>query len=253
MTLSDIYIIYRPSPEVGGYVEKLGAYMNYCAGKIEEVYVDNRVQLSKFDATVVDKEIALAWLFADSYNGQASIKGETPAAQQMEHVVGKLEVGEKVKYQLTEEDKKNSVLFNKAVLNKIVEDRFAEKLRELQLSASELEKASWCAQEAEALATRRARGQRIPGMTPVLDILAGVRGISVGDMAERVLGAVEKHNIKVATLLAEEQKLKQEIKKCQTLADCHRLRHLKFGVSLTAKQAEDEGVEASPATLKITF
>jgi len=154
---------------------------------------------------------------------------------------------------LSEEDKKNGVLFNKAVLNKIVEDRFTEKSQELQLNASELERASWSAQEAEAWATRRARGQRIPGMTPVLDILAGAQGISVGDMAEKVLSAVESRNIKVATLFAEEQKIKKEIKKCQTLADCHRLRHLKFGVSLTGKQAQDEGVEKTPATLKITF
>ena len=251
--MSDIYIIYRPSEQVGGYVEKLGSYMNYFAGRIDELYIDNRIEISKINATVVDKDVGCGWLFADAYSGRVSIKGETPAAKQMENVVGELELGEKVKYELTEEDKENGVLFNKVVLNKIVEDRFTEKFRELQLNASELEKASWSAQEAEAWATRRARGQRIPGMTPVLDILAKVRGVSVGDMAEKVLSNVESRNVKVATMLAEEQKLKEEIKKCQTLADYHRLRHLKFGVSLTGQQAEDEGVEESPATLKITF
>jgi len=253
MILHDIYIIYPPSGAVGGYVKKLGSYMNYCAGKIDEAYVDNRIQLSKFDARVIDKDIALGWLFADAYSGHVSIKGQTRPAEQMEHLVGKLELHQKVKYALSEEDEKNGILFNKAVLNKIVEDRFTEKSKELQLDASELEKASWSAQEAEARATRRARGQRIPGMTPVLDILAGAQGISVGDMAEKVLGAVESRNIKVAALLAEEQKIKKEIKECQTLADCHRLRHLKFGVSLTGKQSKDEGIEKTPATLKITF
>ena len=143
-------------------------------------------------------------------------------------------------------------MFHEAILNKIVEDRFTEKFRELQLNASELEKASWSAQEAEARATSR-WWKCIPGATPVLDILADVRGISVGDMAEKVLSNVESRNIKVATLLAEEQKLKEEIKKCQTLADYHWLRHLKFGVSLSAAQAKDRGIEKSPATLKIIF
>ena len=87
----------------------------------------------------------------------------------------------------------------------------------------------------------------------MLDMLADVRGISVSDMAEKVLSNVESRNIKVATLLAEEQKLKEEIKKCQTLADYHWLRHLKFGVSLSGAQAKDRGIEESPATLKITF
>jgi len=250
--MSDIYIIYRPSEQVGGYVEKLGSYMSYFAGKIDELYIDNRIEISKINATVVDKDVGLGWLFADAYSGRVSIKGETPAAKQMENVVGELELGEKVKYELTEEDKENGVLFNKVVLNKIVEDRFTEKFRELQLNASELEKASWSAQEAEARATS-CWWKCIPGATPVLDILADVRGISVGDMAEKVLSNVESRNIKVATLLAEEQKLKEEIKKCQTLADCHWLRHLKFGVSLTGQQAQEEGIEKSPATLKITF
>ena len=251
--MSDIYIIYRPSEYVGGYVEELGSYMNYFAGRIDELYIDGRIEISKINATVVDKDVALGWLFADAYSGKVSIKGDTEPAKQMKSVVGELERGEKVKYQLTEVDKKNGVLFNKALLNKIVEDRFTEKFRELQLNASELEKASWSAQEAEARATRRARGQRIPGMTPVLDILAQVRGVSVGDMSEKILSHVESYNIKVATLLAEEQRLKEEIKKCQTLADCHWLRHLKFGVSLSGAQAKEKGVEDSPATLKIAF
>jgi hypothetical protein len=250
--MSDIYIIYRPSEQVGGYVEKLGSYMNYFAGRIDELYIDGRIEISKINATVVDKDVALGWLFADAYSGQVSIKGETPAAKQMESVVGELELGEKVKYKLTEEDKKNGTLFNRALLNKIVEDRFTEKFRELQLNASELEKASWSAQEAEARAIS-CWWKCIPGRTPVLDMLADARGISVGDMAEKVLSNIESRNIKVAALLAEEQKLKEEIKKCQTLADYHWLRHLKFGVSLTGAQAKDKGIEKSPATLKITF
>jgi len=250
--MSDIYIIYRPSEQVGGYVEKLGSYMNYFAGRIDDLYIDGRIEISKINATVVDKDVGLGWLFADAYSGKVSIKGETPAAKQMQHVVGELELGEKVKYKLTEEDKKNGTLFNRALLNKIVEDRFTEKFRELQLNASELEKASWGAQEAEARAAS-CWWKCIHGATPVLDILAKARGVSVDDMAEKILSHVESYNIKVATLLAEEQKLKEEIKKCQTLADYHWLRHLKFGVSLTGAQAKDRGIEKSPATLKITF
>jgi len=250
--MSDLYIIYRPSEQVGGYVEELGSHMNYCAGRIDELYIDCRIEISKINAAVVDKDVALGWLFADAYSGKVSIKAETPAAKQMQHVIGELELGEKVKYELTEVDKKNGALFNEALLNKIVEERFTEKFRELQLNASELEKASWSTQEAEARAIS-CWWKCIPGRTPVLDMLADVRGISVSDMAEKVLSNVESHNIKVATLLAEEQKLKEEIKKCQTLEDYHWLRHLKFGVSLTGEQAKDKGIEKSPATLKITF
>ena len=120
--MSDIYIIYRPSEQVGGYVEKLGAHMNYYSGRIDELYIDSRIEISKINATVVDKDVALGWLFADAYSGRVSIKGETPAAKQMESVVGKLELGEKVKYDLTEEDKKNGALFHEVILNKIVEE-----------------------------------------------------------------------------------------------------------------------------------
>ena len=128
--MSDIYIIYRPSEQVGGYVEKLGSYMNYFAGRIDELYIDGRIEISKINATVVDKDVALGWLFADAYSGRVSIKGETPAAKQMESVVGKLELGEKVKYDLTEEDKKNGALFHEALLNKIVEEGRGSATRE---------------------------------------------------------------------------------------------------------------------------
>jgi hypothetical protein len=57
----------------------------------------------------------------------------------------------------------------------------------------------------------------------------------------------------VANLLAEEQKLKSEVKSCENIAQCHRLRHLKFGVSMSMKQMEYENVEISPATIKIIF
>ena len=72
-------------------------------------------------------------------------------------------------------------------------------------------------------------------------------------MSKIVLQAIEKHNLKVKDLLVQEQKIKQEIKECKTLADYHWLRHLKFGVSLNAQHALDKGIEKSPATLKITF
>ena len=248
--MSDIYLIYKPLQEPHGYIEEIGSYMGYCAGKISEIYIDNRIELGKINATVVDKDVALGCLFADSYHGRVSVKGGTPQAKQLEPIIGSLPMGEKFKYQLNEEDNRKAILFNKAVLYKIVEDRFNQKFKELQLQASDLEKASWQAQETEALLLQ-ASADYSP--TPILDALAEIRGITTKEMSKIVLQAIEKHNLKVKDLLVQEQKIKQEIKECKTLADYHWLRHLKFGVSLNAQHALDKGIEKSPATLKITF
>ena len=111
---------------------------------------------------------------------------------------------------------------------------------------SDLEKASWAAQQYEV---------QLPNdfEKPVLQALANNKGISLEEMICKVKQKIADHNYRISILLTEEQKLKSEVKACKTIADCHRLRHLKFGVSMSIQQMQDEKIEISPATLKITF
>lgn len=249
--MEDIYLIYKNTLQADGYVETIGNYLNYNVAKIQKSYLDTRINITKLNPIVIRKELALVWRFADSYDGKVSIKLNTNVAEQLndkltEKQLLDLQEKGKIKYELSEKEKELTIEFNKLILCKIIEDRFSEKLFELGNHQSALEKESWPVQQYEATLP-------VSEKKPVLEILAKSKGISVEEMAEKVKAKTYQRNLSIANLLVEEQKLKSEVKSCKDIADCHRLRHLKFGISMSTKQMEDEKIEISPATLKIIF
>jgi len=249
--MGDIYFVYKNTFQVDGYVEIVGDYLGYNIAKIQKIYIDNRVHISKLKPLVIRKELALAWSFADSYDNKLSIKLNTNIAGQMfdklsQDQLSNLESKGKVKYELSESETRLGIEFHKLIFFKIIEDRFSEKFLELGCHSSDLEKASWPSQQYEAALPKDEK-------KPVLEILARNKGVTLEEMVEKVKTKISEYNLSVANLLAQEQKLKSEVKSCKTLADCHRLRHLKFGISMSVKQMQDENIEISPATLKITF
>lgn len=249
--MDDIYFIYKNCFQVDGYVETIGHFLGYNVGKIHKVYIDNRINISHLKPLIIREELALAWKFADCYNPKLTIKNNTNMLNQLQNLLSEQQLNEinlvsKTKYNLTDKDLALGVEFHKLILYKIVEDRFSEKYLQLCIYGSELEKASWAAQQYEA---------NLPSdyEKPVLQALANNKNISLEEMVCKVKQKLTDHNYKISVLLTEEQKLKSEIKSCKSIADCHRLRHLKFGVSMSTKQMQDEKVEISPATLKIIF
>lgn len=249
--MEDIYFVYKNSFQVDGYVEIIGNYLGYNIAKIQKAYIDNRIHISKLKPLVIRKELALAWSFADSYDNKLSVKLNTNIAEQIfdklsQEQLSNLQSKGKVKYELSESEIELAIEFHKLIFFKIIEDRFSEKFLELGYHSSDLEKASWSCQQYEASLPSHEK-------KPVLEILAQSKGVSLEEMVKKVKAKISEYNLSVASLLAEEQKLKSEAKSCKTLADCHRLRHLKFGISMSVKQMQDENIEISPATLKITF
>jgi len=249
--MDDIYFIYRDTLQADGYVEVMGNYLGYNVAKIQKAYIDNRINITKLNPIIIRKDLALVWRFADAYDNKVTIKLNTNVAEQLHDKLSEkqlidLQEKGKIKYEISLEETKLALEFNKLILCKIIEDRFSEKFLQLGYHSSALEKASWAAQQYEI---RLSPSEK----KPVLEILAKNKGISLDDMIAKVKEKVFEYNLSIANLLAEEQKLKSEVKSCENIAQCHRLRHLKFGVSMSAKQMEYENVEISPATLKITF
>lgn len=249
--MEDIYLVYKNTFQADGYVEILGSYLGYNVAKIQNQYIDTRIYISRLNPLIIRKELAMVWRFADAYDQKVSIKLHTNVVDQLkdkfsEDQIKILNEKGKFKYELSVEEIQLVIEFNKLIMYKIIEDRFSEKYLELCHYGSALEKASWSAQQYEA---------KLPicEKKPVLEILAKNKNISIEEMVEKVNAKIQEHNISIANLLVEEQKLKLEVKKCKTIADCHRLRHLKFGISMSDKQMKDENIEVSPATLKMIF
>lgn len=243
------HILFKSGVEIPGYVMRLSSYLNYYIGRIPDEYDDNRVELKMMKAIVIPNEIAHGFKFADIYKDYISIRKNSHIMDEFPMLTSSETEGEKVKYYLTDEDRAVAVAYNKFVMMKVIADRFSEKMKDLNVEASDLEIATWEEQKREAL--QYSQDPTLP--TPMLDILAVGRGITKSELVTKILTNVESYKVKLANLLVQQQQIESMVKACQTIADCHRLRHLKFGVSMSWQQQQEENIPESPLTLTMDF
>jgi len=244
------HILFKVQGNVPGYIHVVGMYLNYNYGRIADEYNDMRVELNKLGAIVIPEEVASGFVFADIYKEYISVRTNSHIMDEIPQLAESGETeAEKVKHYLTDEDKSASVAFNKAVMKKVVADRFSERYKELMLDASLLEKDTWEEQKREAFGWIADDDYQ----TPIIDILSTGRNIDKATFIQKIINNVTSYNTKLANLLLEQQLLEERIKACETIADCHRLKHEKFGVAMSKQQREDENVETTPLTLKMDF
>ena len=244
------HIIFKLQGNIPGYIQIVGMYLNYNYGKIADEYNDMRVELNRLGAAVIPEEVARGFVFADIYKDYISVRTNSHIMDEIPQLAESGETDEeKVKHFLTDEDKAAGVAFNKAVMKKLVADRFSERYRELMVDASILEKDTWEEQKREAFGWVADNDYQ----TPIIDILSTGRGIEKSVFVQKIINNVTGYNTKLANLLLEQQLLEERIKACQTIADCHRLKHEKFGVAMSKQQKEDENVSTTPLTLRMDF
>ena len=244
-----MYILFKQGSPAPGWIKVLGAYLGYCSGKIEDENNDNRVDLGLIKAIVLTEDQHKGWIFANCYGGVLKIKVGTTVFDEFSLMASWEPDGEKTVYNMTADDEISAVTYNKIVLKKIIEDRFNEKFKELQLNASELEAATWEEQRREAIAYLADDTVS----TPILSILAPARSLTIAQLAPKVVSKVDAYHQKLAGLLKDQQNLEDEVDSCETIADCHRLRHEKFGFGMSYIQMIEESISKSPLTLKIDF
>jgi len=244
------HIIFKAQGEVPGYIQVVGMYLNYNYGRIADEYNDMRVELNKIGATVISEEVARGFVFANIYKEYISVRTNSHIMDEIPQLAESSETEtEKVKHFLTDEDKAAGVAFNKAAMKKVVADRFSERYKELMVDASILEKDTWEEQKREAFGWTADEDYQ----TPIIDILCTGRNIDKSTFVQKIINNVTAYNTKLANLLLEQQLLEERIKSCVTIADCHRLKHEKFGIALSKQQREDENIETTPLTLRMDF
>jgi hypothetical protein len=244
------HIIFKVQGDIPGYIQTIGMYLNYYYGRIADEYNDMRLELNKLGAIIITEEAAKGFVFADIYLDYISVRTNSNI---MDEIPQLAQSGEeenvKVRHTLTEEDKSKGVEFNKVVMRKVVADRFSERYKELMVDASILEKDTWEEQKRESFGWMADNEYQ----TPIIDILSTGRNIDKSVFVQKIIDNVTTYNTKLANLLLEQQLIEERIKSCQTIADCHRLRHEKFGVAMSKQQREDENIPTTPLTLKIDF
>jgi hypothetical protein len=244
------YILFKPGVEIPGYAMRMSSYMNYYIARIPDEYDDQRVELKNMKAVIIPSEFSRGYIFADIYKDYISIRTNSHIMDEFPDFATSSETEtEKVKYFLTDDDRDMAVKFNKFVMRKVIADRFSEKMKNLQVEGSDLEVATWEEQKREALAYTADN----TASTPMLDILSAGRGIEKSELVTKVLANVESYKTKLANLLLEQQLLEDRVRACQTIADCHRLKHEKFGMSMSWQQQQDENIPESPLTLTMDF
>jgi hypothetical protein len=244
------HILFKVQGDTPGYIQVVGMYLNYNYGRIADEYNDMRVELNKLGATVISEEVAKGFVFADIYKDYISVRTNSNIMDEIPQLAESGEIdAEKVKHFLTDEDKAAGVLFNKAAMKKVVADRFSERYKELMVDASILEKDTWEEQKREAFGWMADQDYQ----TPIIDILCVGRNIDKTLFVQKIINNVTAYNVKLANLLLEQQLLEERIKACVNIADCHRLKHEKFGVALSKQQREDENIPTTPLTLKMDF
>jgi hypothetical protein len=244
------HILFKVQGDVPGYIQVVGMYLNYNYGRIADEYNDMRVELNKLGAIVIPEIVAKGFVFADIYKDYISVRTNSHIMDEIPQLAESSESEEeKVKYFLNEDDKLSAVLFNKAAMRKVVADRFSERYKELMVDASILEKDTWEEQKREAFGWTADEDYQ----TPIIDILCAGRNIDKTLFVQKIINNVTAYNVKLANLLLEQQLLEERIKACVNIADCHRLKHEKFGVALSKQQREDENIPTTPLTLKMDF
>lgn len=224
-----------------GLVKRIGQYLNYVVGYLDDS-VKDIVITEHLRATVIpSKEIAYAWKFAANHTGYLSVRAGTLTNEQLDIITSTEPTGEKVRYYLTDDDKNNAFLFMKLALRKILDDVYDKKLLEIKLDVSELEYKTWPMQLSESQSYLRDNNSS----TPMLSALSSVRGISVAEMANKVVAAHESYTGKIAQLFAKKQTIEKEIKDCLTIADLNVVVHMRYGYNMPVKQQEAMGITTS--------
>lgn len=241
-----MYILFKKTQAVN----TVGATIIGTWGTFDIAHVPEQNQswfdLNKIKATVLESEgVAKAYVFLGvGYRGHISVKPFTSTTYLLDKdlVMSAEESGEKVQYDLTEQNIADTISLSKAIMRRLCEEHFDNRYTELMLESGALEVASWSNQQQEAAAYRADSEASVPTLTK----LAAARGITILEMVEKVEAAIVSFNDKVSTLLANRQAIEKIIKDCASINDCNRVLHTRFGWYMPIGQMEDEGLTTSP-------
>lgn len=242
-----MYILFKAvSEREQGIVQTIGRQLLYTVGFIPDTHSDI-ADFAHLKPKVLPENVALCWKYFAAYRNNISVKAGTLQNEQLQLLNSSEPTGEKMKYYFTEEDKANTTEFMKALMLYMLDEVYDKRFVQANLPPSNLEGATWSQQKAEA----QAYALDPSASVPMLTALAEARGITVDAMATKVNNALANFNTTIALLLATKQARQQEIKACESIADCNRVLHRRFDIHMPIAQMQDEGIADEPTALDL--
>lgn len=230
-----MYLLFKSASQKDlGIIQRIGSWSYFTIGYLPDSHKEI-VEYRHLNPRIISEDVAYAYMFIDAYKGDVSVRTETPQNDRLAVLTSEEDLGTKTKYYLTDEDKANATIIIQELMRLMLDEVYDKRMIQLNLGVSSLEYSSWEQQKLEAAADGG----------PLLQALATARGITEAEMVQKVNDAVTAYNAKVAELLAAKQAVETEIKNCADIADCHRLLHNRFEISMSAAQMADEGITSS--------
>lgn len=232
-----MYILFKTvDSRALGLVKRYGQFVDYVVGFVDDSIAEI-IDYSNLRATVIDDDTANGWMFATSYGPTISVRPNTSQSDQLQIINSTEPSDEKVKYTLTDANISNAVKFLKAYMQKVLNETYDTRFNKLT-PGNNLEVATWDSQLKEA----QQFISDSTSSTPILNILATARGLTVAELSQRIVAASEVYTQQVIQLLANKQIVQDEIYACNTITDANVLLHSRFQINMPYKLQLELGI-----------
>ena len=208
-----------------------------------------RLDLDSIGAETLTAAEAKSAIFSDAYRGYVKIKSGTSISDDFPEIESDEDVPSSTRYDMTADDIASGLSFNKILFKKYIRDRFNDKAKDIASARiGNLEQLSFEQQKSEAAAWTADN----TASTPMLTTMATARGITVSALVSKINTKVAAYNSAIATKLAEQKVLEDEVDALDTIAKAHKWRHQKLGLTASTEQLAEDSSLGSPAA-KIQF
>ncbi len=248
--MAKIHVLVKQQDASGkGWLETYYGYGAYGVFSIAEDMQDMRLDLDSIGAETLTAAEAKSAIFSDAYRGYVKIKSGTSISDDFPEIESDEDVPSSTRYDMTADDIASGLSFNKILFKKYIRDRFNDKAKDIvSARVGDLEQLSFEQQKSEAAAWTADN----TASTPMLTTMATARGITVSALVSKINTKVAAYNSAVATKLAEQKVLEDEVDALDTIAKAHKWRHEKLGLTASTEQLAEDSSLGAPAS-KIQF
>ena len=248
--MANIHVLVKQQDASGkGWLESYYGYGAYGVYRIADEHQDMRLDLDSIGAETLTAAEAKSAIFSDAYRGYVKIKTGNAITDDFPEIESDEDVPSSTRYDLTADDIASGLSFNKILFKKYIRDRFNDKAKDIvSARVGDLEQLSFEQQKDEAAAWTADN----TASTPMLTTMATARGITVSALVSKINTKVTTYNSAVATKLAEQKVLEDEVDALDTIAKAHAWRHQKLGLTASTEQLAEDSSLGAPAS-KIQF
>ena len=248
--MANIHVLVKQQDASGkGWLESYYGYGAYGVYRIADEHQDMRLDLDSIGAETLTAAEAKSAIFSDAYRGYIKIKTGNAITDDFPEIESDEDVPSSTRYDMTADDIASGLSFNKILFKKYIRDRFNDKAKDIvSARVGDLEQLSFEQQKDEAAAWTADN----TASTPMLTTMATARGITVSALVSKINTKVTTYNSAVATKLAEQKVLEDEVDALDTIAKAHKWRHEKLGLTASTEQLAEDSSLGAPAS-KIQF